>query len=64
MLVLDLKVGESIKIGDAVITLEEKSGKNARLLINADKSIPVKRIQSSTMAQIAKGGIGSLAVAS
>lgn len=57
MLALDLKVGESIKIGDAVITLEEKSGKYARLIINADKSIPVKRLQSSTMAQIAKGGI-------
>lgn len=64
MLVLDLKVGESIKIGEAVITLEEKSGKYARLQINADKSIPVKRIQSSTMAQIAKGGIGNMAVAS
>ena len=62
MLVLDLKVGESIKIGDAVITLEDKSGKYARLLINADKSIPVKRVQSSTMAQIAKGGIGGLAL--
>ena len=64
MLALDLKVGDSIKIGDAVITLEEKSGKYARLIINADKSIPVKRMQSSTMAQIAKGGIGGLAVAS
>ena len=64
MLAIDLKVGDSIKIGDAVITLEEKSGKYARLIINADKSIPVKRMQSSTMAQIAKGGIGAMPVPS
>lgn len=64
MLAIDIKVGESIKIGDAVITLEDKSGKTARLIINADKSIPVKRMQSSTMAQIAKGGIGAMPVPS
>lgn len=62
MLKLELRVGESVRIGDAVITLEDKSGKNARLSIEADKSVPIKMIQPSTMAQIAKAGIGSLPV--
>lgn len=54
MLKLDLRIGESIKIGDhAVITLEEKSGQRARLAIEADKSVPVSRVQKQTPASIA-----------
>ena len=60
MLTIDIKVGESIRIGDATITLEEKSGKIARLSIEADKSVPIHRVQSTSMAQIAKAGIGAL----
>lgn len=59
-MVLEIKVGESIRIGAATITLEEKSGKNARLSIEADKSVPIQRIQSTSMAQIAKSGIGAM----
>lgn len=59
MLKLDIKPGESVKIGDiAVITLEEKSGKVARLSIQADKSVPIRRENGLTPAQIAaKSGL-------
>lgn len=54
MLKLDLKPGESVRIGDyAVITMEEKSGKVARLSIQADKSIPIDRVNATTPASIA-----------
>lgn len=54
MLKIDLRVGESIKIGEyATITLEDKSGKIARLSIQADKSIPVSRAQRQSPAQLA-----------
>lgn len=54
MLKLDIKVGESVRIGDiAVITLEDKSGKVARLAISADKSVPISRSPRSNAAQIA-----------
>lgn len=62
MLKLELRVGESVKIGDAVITLDEKSGKVARLSIEADISVPISRIQPSTAAQLAKSGIGARAM--
>lgn len=61
MLKLELRVGESLKIGDAVITLEDKSGKLARLAIQADKSVPIYRVERPTMAQIAaKRGLAPL----
>lgn len=54
MLKLDIRPGESIAIGDfAVVTLEEKSGKIARLAIEADKSVPVSRINHQNTAKIA-----------
>lgn len=60
MLKLELKVGDSVQIGEAVVTLEEKSGKIARLSIQADKSVPIYRVQKSTVAQIAaKNGLGT-----
>jgi len=57
---LEIRVGESIRIGNATVTLEDKSGKIARLSIEADKSIPIQRIQHTSMAQIAKAGLGTL----
>lgn len=55
MLKIDIRPGEAIAIGShAVIRLEEKSGKIARLAIEADKSIPVSRIsRHQTPAQLA-----------
>ena len=62
MLKIELRVGESIRIGDATVTLEEKSGKIARFSVDADKSIPIQRVQATGMAQIAKNGIGVMPV--
>lgn len=54
MLKLEIRPGESIAIGNvAVVTLEEKSGKIARLAIQADKSVPVSRIQQNNTAKLA-----------
>ena len=54
MLKLELRAGESVSIGNlAIITLEEKSGKVARIAIDADKSVPVIRIDKPTTAQFA-----------
>lgn len=60
MLKLELRVGESVKIGSAVVTLEDKSGRIARLAIEADKSVPIQRVQATTAAQLAKNGIAAL----
>jgi sRNA-binding carbon storage regulator CsrA len=51
---IDLKVGESIKIGDlASITMVEKSGQLARLDIKADQSVKIEhvRINASSVAR-------------
>jgi sRNA-binding carbon storage regulator CsrA len=56
MLRINLKIGESVRIGEAVITLEEKSGKSARIAIDADRSIAVTRVQPNTAAQLAASG--------
>ena len=54
MLRIDLKVGQSIKIGDGiVITLDDKSGKTAKLAIDADPAIRVQRLPQATDASIA-----------
>ena len=46
MLKLDISVGESVRIGsDVVITLEKKTGQVARLSFEADRSIPIRRIE-------------------
>lgn len=57
MLKIDLRVGDSVKIGDTVITLEDKSGRIARLAIKAPQSVPITRVQQATMASVAKGGL-------
>jgi sRNA-binding carbon storage regulator CsrA len=46
MLRLDLKPGDIVRIGDyATITLEDKSGKSARLAFDADRSVPITRVK-------------------
>lgn len=51
---IDLKPGESLSIGGvAVITLEEKSGKSARFSVQADKSVPIKRVEQPAAAHVA-----------
>ena len=49
-----MRPGESISIGNvAIVTLEEKSGKIARLAIQADKSVPVSRVSQNNTATLA-----------
>lgn len=38
----DIKVGETVKIGDAVITIAAKSGQICTLLIDAPRSIVIE----------------------
>ncbi len=38
---IDLRPGESLKIGDTVVKLVKKSGQLASLVIIADKSVPI-----------------------
>ena len=59
---MDIKPGESVRIGPyAVITLEEKAGKTARLKIDADRAVSISRVEPQTAAQIAARGITSKA---
>ena len=46
MMHVDLKVGESIKVGDAVLKLVIKSGQVVRLSIDADIKIPIQRVNN------------------
>lgn len=59
MIKMDLRPGEKLRIGDAVITLEQKSGQLARLVIDADKSIPVRKESepNAAISLIAKQGL-------
>lgn len=61
MLVLKIRIGESVKIGDvATVTVQERDGNIIKLAVDADKSIPVRRVSASSQAQIAgKMGIGA-----
>lgn len=55
---IDLKQGESVSIdgGRVVVTLEDKSGKRARLTFEADKSVAIKPVRTSpVLAQIQRG---------
>lgn len=47
MLKLELSPGESVRIGDnVVVTLEKKTGQVARLAFEADRSIPIRRVDN------------------
>lgn len=59
MLKMDMKVGQSIRIGTTIITLEDKTGRTARLSIEADSSVPVARVEAKSASQIAAMGIGA-----
>lgn len=59
MLKIDLRPGEAIRIGDAVVTLESKSGQVARLSVQADKSVPIGRVNQASgfSKMVAENGI-------
>jgi len=44
---LDIKVGDTLHIGEAKVRLEEKSGRLARLSIEADNHIEIKHKRMS-----------------
>lgn len=61
MLKIDLRIGDGVAIGSvATVRLEDKSGKRVSLIIDADKSVPITRINHLTPAQIAsQAGVAS-----
>lgn len=61
---LDLKQGESVRIGEGpnavVITLEDKSGRNARIAFEADRSVKITRVKNEpTAAQFLRNGLSA-----
>ena len=40
---IDLRVGQSLRVGDAVLTLHEKSGRMARLTVRAPGAVQVRQ---------------------
>ena len=40
---IDLRVGQSLRMGDAVVTLQEKSGRMARLTVRAPGVVQVRQ---------------------
>ncbi|MGL4860509.1 MAG: hypothetical protein ACRC5A_12405 [Enterobacteriaceae bacterium] len=46
MLKVDLKVGETLIVGEAWITVNAKSGRMTRLTIKADRSVPVRKLET------------------
>lgn len=44
---LDIKVGDTLHIGEAKVRLEEKSGRLARLSIEADQEIKINLMRKS-----------------
>lgn len=62
MLRLDIKLGESVRIGEGAnsvtITLEEKSGRSARIAFDADRSVKITRVKDeNTAAQFLRNGL-------
>lgn len=43
---INLDVGEKVRIGDAMVTLEHKSGRRARLYISTDNDLRIEHIKA------------------
>lgn len=56
---IDLRPGEKLQIGEASVAWEQKSGQLVRLVIDAPKSVPVKKLEASSPAMklIAEQGL-------
>lgn len=50
--IINLDVGEQVRIGEALVTLEYKSGRRARLNIEADNDIRIEHIKSAAAAPV------------
>jgi hypothetical protein len=58
MLFFDLKPGQSVDIGGiATITMEEKSGRSARIKFDADRSVKISRVSDDTPAKMFSRGL-------
>ena len=44
---IDLRVGQSLRLGDAVLTLQEKSGRMARFTVRAPEAVQVRQQPSA-----------------
>ena len=44
---IDLRVGESLRLGNAILTLKEKSGRLARLTVRAPGAVQVRQQPSA-----------------
>lgn len=49
----DIKVGESIQVGDAVVTIQAKSGQICTLLIEAPPHVPIKTSRDRKKQEVA-----------
>jgi len=57
---LEIRPGETIAISDTVtVTLEEKSGQVARLSFEADRSIPIRKVDPADGRIAAMAGLGA-----
>lgn len=48
---IDLRPGQSLQVGDVTIKLVKKSGQIACLVIEADKSVPIRRTEDCEQSQ-------------
>lgn len=51
--VMDVRVGQSLLIGNVRVTVEKKDGQRARLRVVADKGIVIRRPQQEEIAAVA-----------
>ncbi|WP_288075948.1 carbon storage regulator [Pseudomonas sp.] len=51
---IDLRPGQSVQIGDVVVKMVKKSGQVACLVIEADKSVPIRRPDDALQCQPGK----------
>ena len=51
MLKIDLRPGEELQVGDAIVKMVHKSGQLACLVIDAPKETPIKRVTKAKEGQ-------------
>lgn len=56
-IVIELRVGETVSVGDASVTLEEKSGQRARLRVVAPPGVRVDPPAKTAGSEMARAGV-------
>lgn len=56
-IVIELRVGETVSVGDASVTLEEKSGQRARLRVVAPPGVSVDPPAKTAGSEMARAGV-------